>query len=132
MQKSETFITDTVLVTRWPQSRRKSIEIGSVEAVHKCLYQMKTLYYEIKKNIIVGTIISYFMYLSLNILKKQDRVVLCSVKRICTLVAGYRVFNNNPDSKVHGANMGRTWVLTAPDGPHVGPTNLAIRDKSMF
>ena len=23
-----------------------------------------------------------------------------------------------PDSKVHGANMGPTWVLSAPDGPH--------------
>ena len=32
-----------------------------------------------------------------------------------------------PDSEVHGANMGPTWVLSAPDGPHVGPTNLAIR-----
>ena len=25
---------------------------------------------------------------------------------------------NLPDSKVHGANMGPTWVLSAPDGPH--------------
>ena len=32
-----------------------------------------------------------------------------------------------PDSKVHGANMGPTWVLSAPAGPHVGPINLAIR-----
>ena len=32
-------------------------------------------------------------------------------------------------SKVHGANMGPTWVLSAPDGPHVGPMNLAIRDS---
>ena len=31
-------------------------------------------------------------------------------------------------SKVNGANMGPTWVLSAPDGPHVGPMNLAIRD----
>ena len=31
-----------------------------------------------------------------------------------------------PDSKVHVANMGPTWVLSAPDGPHVGPMNLAI------
>ena len=31
-----------------------------------------------------------------------------------------------PDSKGHGANMGPTWVLSAPDGPHVGPTNLTI------
>ena len=33
---------------------------------------------------------------------------------------------HHPDSKVHGANMRPTWVLSAPDGPHVGPRNLAI------
>ena len=32
-----------------------------------------------------------------------------------------------PDGKVHGANMGPTWVLTAPGGPNVGPINFAIR-----
>ena len=31
------------------------------------------------------------------------------------------------ESKVHGANTGPIWVLSAPDGPHVGPMNLAIR-----
>ena len=30
------------------------------------------------------------------------------------------------DDKVHGANMGPTWVLSAPDEPHVGPMKLAI------
>ena len=34
-----------------------------------------------------------------------------------------------PDSKFHGANMGPTWVVSAPDGPHVGPMNLAIRER---
>ena len=34
----------------------------------------------------------------------------------------------SPDSKVHGANMGPTWVLSAPGGPHVGPMDLAIRE----
>ena len=38
------------------------------------------------------------------------------------------VFHVMPDNKVHGANMGPTWVLSAPDGPHVGPMNIAIRD----
>ena len=33
-----------------------------------------------------------------------------------------------PDSKVHEANMGPSWVLSAPAGPHVGPMNLAIKD----
>ena len=32
-----------------------------------------------------------------------------------------------PDNKVRVANMGPTWVLAAPGGPHVGPMNLAIR-----
>ena len=31
------------------------------------------------------------------------------------------------DSKVDGANMGPTWVLSAPDELQVGPMNLAIR-----
>ena len=28
-------------------------------------------------------------------------------------------FRKYPDSNVHGANMGPTWVLSAPDGPNV-------------
>ena len=36
-------------------------------------------------------------------------------------------FHNYPDSKVRGANMGPTGVLSAPDGPHVGHRNFAIR-----
>ena len=39
-----------------------------------------------------------------------------------------RISKLTPNSKVHGANMGTTWVLSAPDGPHVGPVNIAIRD----
>ena len=34
--------------------------------------------------------------------------------------------NMNPDSKVHGANMGPTWGQQDPGGPHVGPMNFAI------
>ena len=37
------------------------------------------------------------------------------------------VINDFPDCKVHGANMGPTWVLSAPCGPHIDPINLAIR-----
>ena len=42
---------------------------------------------------------------------------------------------NNPDSKIHGANMGPTWILSAQDGPHVGPMNRATRElqsKALF
>ena len=34
--------------------------------------------------------------------------------------------SDNPDSKVHGANMGPNWGQQDPGGPHVGPMNLAI------
>ena len=43
---------------------------------------------------------------------------------------GKRGRDKIPDSKVHGANMWLTWVLSAPDEPHAGPVNLAIRDKA--
>ena len=33
---------------------------------------------------------------------------------------------SHPDSKLHGANMGPTWVLLSPGGPHVGAMKLAI------
>ena len=43
-----------------------------------------------------------------------------------------RQFHHNcrsyhPDSKVHGANMGPSWGLSAPDGPQVDPMDHAIR-----
>ena len=37
-----------------------------------------------------------------------------------------------PDSKVHGANMGPTWVLSAPDGPHVGPQEPCYNALSLL
>ena len=38
----------------------------------------------------------------------------------------YMVIHPYPDSKVHGANMGPTWVLSVPGGSHVDPMDLAI------
>ena len=37
------------------------------------------------------------------------------------------LWENYPESKGHVANMGPTWVLSAPGGSHVGPMNLVIR-----
>ena len=36
---------------------------------------------------------------------------------------------SNPYSKIHRANMGPTWVLSAPDGPQVGPMKLVILEN---
>ena len=37
------------------------------------------------------------------------------------------IWHHYPDSKIHGANMGPAWVLSALGGSHVSPMNLAIR-----
>ena len=46
----------------------------------------------------------------------------------CTCILFHQTAYTIPDSKVHVAHMGPTWVLSAPGGPHAGPMNLAIRD----
>ena len=40
------------------------------------------------------------------------------------------ILMNNPDSKVHGANMEPIWGQQDPDGHHVGPMNFAIWEVS--
>ena len=37
---------------------------------------------------------------------------------------------DNPDSKIHGANMGPIWGRQDPGGPHVGPMSFAIWEDS--
>ena len=37
-----------------------------------------------------------------------------------------------PDSKDYEANMGPTWNLLAAGRPHVGHTNIAIRDTMLY
>ena len=65
---------------------------------------------------------------------KVSRKFCCFKCILCNWEIGYWKpssdvsMGSTPDSEVHGANMGPTWVLSAPDGPHVGPMNLAIRD----
>ena len=41
-------------------------------------------------------------------------------------VSSFGIFEQFPDSKVHGANMGPIWGRQDPGGPHVGPMNFAI------
>ena len=50
---------------------------------------------------------------------------VCNVKVVMCYITV-----TTPDSTVHGANMGPTWVLLVPGGSQVGPMNLAISDCS--
>ena len=61
----------------------------------------------------------------MNFLGKKNGILITISPRF---VLGGRIDNKFSYSKVHGATMGPTWVLSAPDGPHVGPVvNLVIR-----
>ena len=55
-----------------------------------------------------------------------SRITLCSPGNV--LVSIKQGTNSSQTAKVHGANRGPTRFLSAPDGPHIGPMNLAIRD----
>ena len=46
--------------------------------------------------------------------------ILCY--RLSLIVRWWEEIERHPD--VHGANMGPTWVLSVPDGPHVGPMHV--------
>ena len=68
-----------------------------------------------------------------NVHLKSIRYMLFVVILFCQLIAAHGGLENStcicvkyPDSKVHGANMGPTWVLPAPDEPHDGPINFVI------
>ena len=45
---------------------------------------------------------------------------------------GHFVRTNNPDSKVHGANMGPIRGRQDPGGPHVGPMYFAFWEPFVF
>ena len=49
---------------------------------------------------------------------------LICVLRLCLALCNVMAV---PDNKVHEANTGPTWLLLAPDRPHVDPMNLTIR-----
>ena len=58
-------------------------------------------------------------YFNATVHPKYTRFGFCAI---------FQLWQDIPGSKVHGANAGSTWVLSAPYGPHVGPMNLAIRN----
>ena len=67
------------------------------------------------------------------IISKRDNLHCenCSLSKLLSvIIALFCPGRYDPDNKFHGANMGPIWVLSAPDGPHVGPMNFAIARSS--
>ena len=56
----------------------------------------------------------------------NTRFTVCSQANL-SAACGKVKFLIITDSKVHGANLGPTWVLSAPDGPMLAPWTLLSR-----
>ena len=109
-----------------------------------CIYQPR--YTAVHNDIIRHTImqlrsLNTYIFLNQTNFTSIERITFRIGKRPPTFLAlkreqwelFVRQFNehqtkHNPDSKVHGTNIGPTWVLQAQEGTHVGPMNLAIRE----
>ena len=45
---------------------------------------------------------------------------------------GFIRWKGNPESKVHGANMGPIWGRQVPGGSHIGPVNFVLWEDKVF
>ena len=76
-------------------------------------------------NVILSKYLPHTLWIILDLLCSViSQWLLLSWQWMCNI----SIFWYYPDSKDHGANMGPTWVLLAPGGPHACPMNLAIGD----
>ena len=78
----------------------------------------------VNSNADLAALITNFLVMNKKIYLYQIEPILT---KTCLCIVGTEPVDGFPDSKVHGANMGPTWVLSAPRGPHVGPITLVIR-----
>ena len=69
---------------------------------------------------------SFAVFVEYYLMKSQNEIWLNDFVKFLSAMCSFLSTEDQtfPDSKVHGANMGPTWVLLAPDGPHVGPWTL--------
>ena len=72
----------------------------------------------------------YTHYTNNNYHTRESSIMIIKIKtyfqcNFCPLTVSSVI----PDSKVHVANMGPNWVLSAPSGLHVGPMNFVIRES---
>ena len=111
----------------------KAIKFGAIVGFSMLLNKGSRFYHNRKK-------FRWFFFCIFQIYALQNTVLMSSifigsfsnVARTCIapkFLFFYHIStaSSHPDNKVHGAIMGPTWGLSAPDGRHVGPMNLAIR-----
>ena len=74
-----------------------------------------------------ATIIPFELCITWNGRSHKDLLIFGHMGSLSLTKISWIGMRTIPDSKFRGANMGPTWVLSAPDGPHVGPMHLTIR-----
>ena len=99
---------------------------------YKCFGYVYIPRYYTLKNLRNGGTCKYILCNCIFLIFSKHKKMKCMVNMIPMQMKLFKLsyvlhFCYYPDSTVHGANLGPTWVLSAPDGPHVGPMNLAIR-----
>ena len=104
---------------------------------HICIYITLHFHYHTFVPISLGDSIIIYVYhyylafpfssISLNIIRHFDYHIWFRILFGISIRTKSKILLiHYPDSKVDGANMGLIWVLSAPDGPHVGPIKLVI------
>ena len=100
--------------------------ISFVDECHQATYQSRmvlTHQYIIRWEF-VWSLILHWLLLSRN---AMDYLSIKLAFKTAWCPFRVRICKKSPDSKVHGGNMGPTWVQSAPDGPHVGPHELCYQ-----
>ena len=70
----------------------------------------------------ISSMVSYAAAGAIREIPGRYAYILCKCSKNIALIQ--HILKSCPDSNIQGAN---TSVLSAPDGPHVGPMNLAFR-----
>ena len=97
-----------------------------------CLLYMRRLYVlqmGLQPSLVAMINATHYSYRSIVHTFRYCNTHISIQSRMCRMAMGndYPFRYPVPDTKVHGVNMGPTWVLSAPDEPHVSPMSLVIR-----
>ena len=97
------------------------IHISKYIIVHR--YDPRFVFFCLSIHLFFAIDISRWTYYVFYLLKSSGFTLPVRENRTITRIS----MNFKKFQEVHEANMGPTWDLSAQDGPHVGPMNLAIR-----
>ena len=106
--------------------QRSSVAMSSIRYAQRMSGVINIVGRRIIADVLLWYIYGVFIRILYLVIKKEIRYKSTFIRKGQKTTNHPFLHHISPDSKVHGANMGLTWALSAPDGPLVGPMNLAI------